>query len=174
MTRIILLSVFVLSGFISISAQGVKGLFDKVSTAVSPTTGNLSNDDIISGLKEALRVGTDSSSKKLSKLGGVVGDAAVNVLMPKETKKVERTLRNLGKGSMVDKAVLSMNRAAEDAASGVGTATPSRPPRPRVVVAPSGVAPMKPVTTGTMPRSSRGQRTLWIQFFVAAMSGWAA
>ena len=81
---------------------------------------NLSNDDIISGLKEALRVGTDSSTKKLSKLDGFFGDAAIKILMPEEAKKVEKTLRSLGMGSMVDKAILSMNRAAEDAASGVG------------------------------------------------------
>ena len=41
--------------------------------------------------------------------------------MPEEAKKVEKTLRNFGMGSVVDKAILSMNRAAEDAASGVGT-----------------------------------------------------
>ncbi len=105
----------------SLSAQGVKGLFDKVSKTVSPNSGNLSNDDIISGLKDALRVGTDSSSKRLSKLDGFFGDAAIKILMPEEAKKVERTLRNFGMGSMVDKAILSMNRAAEDAASGVGT-----------------------------------------------------
>ena len=40
--------------------------------------------------------------------------------MPEEAKKMERTLRNFGMGSLVDKAILSMNRAAEDAASGVG------------------------------------------------------
>lgn len=121
MPKIISLFILGFLSFHSISAQGVKGLFDKVSKAVSPTTGNLSNDDIISGLKEALRVGTDSSSKRLSKLDGFFGDAAVKVLMPEEAKKVERTLRNIGMGSMVDKAILSMNRAAEDAASGVGT-----------------------------------------------------
>jgi hypothetical protein len=104
-----------------ISAQGIKGLFDKVSKTVSPTGGSsLSNDDIISGLKEALRVGTDSSSKKLSKLDGFFGDAAIKILMPEEAKKVESTLRSFGMGSMVDKAILSMNRAAEDAASGIG------------------------------------------------------
>lgn len=41
--------------------------------------------------------------------------------MPAEAQKVEKTLRGVGMGSLVDKAVLSMNRAAEDAASGVGT-----------------------------------------------------
>ncbi|UEG48890.1 DUF4197 domain-containing protein [Ferruginibacter lapsinanis] len=88
---------------------------------ISSTLGNgLSNEDIVSGLKEALRVGTDSSSKKLGKTNGYFADAAVKILMPAEAVKAEKTLRNLGMGSLVDKAILSMNRAAEDAASGVG------------------------------------------------------
>ena len=119
----------------TLSAQGVKGLFDKitkkdstgksvldkVTKTVTPGKGILSNEDIISGLKEALRVGTDSSSKKLSKLDGFFADAAIKILMPEEAKKVEKTLRNLGMGKIVDRAVLSMNRAAEDAAKGVGS-----------------------------------------------------
>lgn len=81
---------------------------------------NLSNDDIISGLKEALRIGTDSSSKKLSKTDGFFGDAVIKILMPAEAQKVEKTLRSVGMSRLVDKAILSMNRAAEDAAKGVG------------------------------------------------------
>ncbi|MEO7307659.1 MAG: DUF4197 domain-containing protein [Ferruginibacter sp.] len=116
----LIFSAFILLAFKTLPAQTLKGLFDKVSKTVSPTTGsNLSNDDIISGLKDALRVGTDNSSKKLSKFDGFFGNAAIKILMPEEAKKVERTLRNLGMGNMVDKAILSMNRAAEDAASGV-------------------------------------------------------
>ncbi len=100
-------------------AQLIKDVLKKVS---KPTQGSsLSNEDIISGLKEALRVGTDSSTKKLGSVDGFFKDAAIKILMPEEAKKVERTLRNFGMGSLVDKAVLSMNRAAEDAASGVGT-----------------------------------------------------
>lgn len=81
---------------------------------------SLSNDDIVNGLKEALRVGTDSSSKKLGKLDGYFADAAIKILMPAEAQKAEKTLRSLGMGNLVDKAILSMNRAAEDAAKGVG------------------------------------------------------
>jgi hypothetical protein len=40
--------------------------------------------------------------------------------MPPEAQKVENTLRNVGLGGLVDKAVLSMNRAAEDASKSVG------------------------------------------------------
>lgn len=101
-------------------AQLIKDVLNKVSKTSNSGGSSLSNEDIISGLKDALRVGTDSSTKKLSKLDGFFGDAAIKILMPEEAKKVEKTLRNFGMGSMVDKAILSMNRAAEDAASGVG------------------------------------------------------
>ena len=97
-----------------------KSATDKIFSSSSTTGSSLSNADIISGLKEALRIGTDSSSKKLSKLDGFFSDAAIKIMMPAEAQKVEKSLRNLGMGKLVDKAVLSMNRAAEDAASGVG------------------------------------------------------
>ena len=119
----------------SISAQGVKGWLNKMTKKDSTgksvldnvlkngsiPKGGLSNDDIINGLKEALRVGTDSSSSRLSKVDGFFADAAVKILMPAEAQKVEKTLRNLGMGKLVDRAMLSMNRAAEDAAKGIGT-----------------------------------------------------
>ncbi len=115
----------------SAPAQILKNVLNKVvkkdstgktiinTSAITPGK-SLSNDDIISGLKEALRVGTDSSSKKLGKLDGYFGDAAIKLIMPAEAQKAEKTLRSLGMGNMVDKAILSMNRAAEDAAKGVG------------------------------------------------------
>ena len=100
-------------------AQLIKDILNKATKSTSGS--NLSNEDIISGLKDALRVGTDSSTKKLGSVDGFFKDAAIKILMPEEAKKVERTLRSFGMGSVVDKAILSMNRAAEDAASGVGT-----------------------------------------------------
>lgn len=138
MKKFVLLSIFFTAVIISnAGAQGFKNLMKKVSKKDSATgkspldkfvsrpgngPGNsLTNDDIISGLKEALRVGTDSSSKKLGSLDGFFGDAAIKILMPAEAQKVEKTLRGIGMGKMVDKAILSMNRAAEDAASGVGS-----------------------------------------------------
>ena len=125
MKKLITLSVVAFLFSIGAGAQGLKGLMNKASKTVNDISGNgskdgLSNDDIISGLKEALRVGTDSSSKKLSKPDGFFSDAAIKILMPEEAQQVEKTLRSVGMGKMVDKAVLSMNRAAEDAASGIG------------------------------------------------------
>ena len=118
------------------NAQGIKGFMNKVTKKDSTgknmmdkatekfpsgsSGGNLSNEDIISGLKEALRVGTDSSSKKLGSVDGFFADAAIKILMPEEAQDVEKKLRSVGMGKTVDKAILGMNRAAEDAASGVG------------------------------------------------------
>ncbi|HEY8387104.1 MAG TPA: DUF4197 domain-containing protein [Parasegetibacter sp.] len=79
--------------------------------------GELSNQEIISGLKEALSVGAANSGNKLSAVDGFFKNAALKILLPEEARQVEGTLRNLGLGSLVDNAILSMNRAAEDAAS---------------------------------------------------------
>ncbi|KAA9037307.1 DUF4197 domain-containing protein [Ginsengibacter hankyongi] len=86
----------------------------------SINNGNLTNDEVVHGLKEALKVGTDSSAHRLSLLNGFYKDAAIKILMPPEAQKVEKTLRDVGFGSVVDKAILSMNRAAEDASKSVG------------------------------------------------------
>jgi hypothetical protein len=80
------------------------------------TTGGLSTNEIIAGLKEALAVGAERSSSKLSAMDGFFKNAAIKILLPEEAQKVEKTMRDLGMGSLVDKAILSVNRAAEDAA----------------------------------------------------------
>ena len=88
----------------------------QVLNNASTGSGGLTSAEIASGLKEALTVGTQNSSNKLSAVDGFFANAAIKILMPPEAQKVQNTLRDLGLGSLVDKAVLSMNRAAEDAA----------------------------------------------------------
>ncbi len=78
--------------------------------------GGLSNADIASGLKEALSIGAKNASNRLSITDGFFKNAVIKILLPKEAQQVEKTLRSIGMGSVVDKAILSMNRAAEDAA----------------------------------------------------------
>ena len=56
-----------------------------------------------------------------NKQDGFFGNEAYKLFLPEDVRKVENTLRQLGFGSMVDKAVLQINRAAEDA---VGYARP--------------------------------------------------
>jgi len=83
-------------------------------------SGNLSTGEVVQGLKEALRVGADSATFHLGLLDGFYGDDMIRILMPPEAKKVEKTLRDVGLGKTVDQAVVSMNRAAEDASKYVG------------------------------------------------------
>lgn len=126
-----LLVILCLSTFVYQSnAQGLFGKINKalgkdstkLMTAVKGNSGgkSLSNDDIVSGLKEALRVATDTTTKSLSKAGGYFSNEAIKIMMPPEALKAEKTLRSIGAGSLVDKAILSMNNAAEDAAGQVG------------------------------------------------------
>ncbi len=91
-----------------------------ILNSVGTGNGNLSNANVVEGLKEALRVGTDSSTYHLGLLNGFFKDDMIKILMPPEAQKVEKTLRDVGLGSVVDKAVLSMNRSAEDASKYVG------------------------------------------------------
>lgn len=79
----------------------------------------LTKAEIVDGLKEALSVGVNNSVIKLGAVDGFFKDSLLKILMPKEAVKVERKLRNLGMGKTVDNAIMSMNRAAEDATTGV-------------------------------------------------------
>ena len=116
---------------LSASAQGILGRLKTLNKDSSKnilsslgkgTSGKgLSNDDIINGLKEALSVGAENTSKKLGTTDGFFKNAAIKILMPEEAQKAEAALRKFGMGSLVDKAILSMNRAAEDASSGISS-----------------------------------------------------
>lgn len=100
------------------SSHKLGGLFKKASSMISKSSsggGNLSSDEIVSGLKEALSLGAQKSTDKLSSANGFFKDAAVKILLPKQVQDIEKKMRMLGMGKLVDNAVLSLNRAAEDA-----------------------------------------------------------
>ena len=110
-----IITLFFLSAlYLNTEAQGLKGLINKAKDVATGKSA-LSNDDIISGLKEALVVGSQKGSNTLSQLDGFFANAALKILLPPEAEKVESTLRKVGMGQQVDDAILSMNRAAEDA-----------------------------------------------------------
>jgi len=68
------------------------------------------------GIKEALGNGVIGAVLQLNKTDGFFKDAFYKILLPPDAKKIENTLRDLGMNKMVDKAILQINRAAEDAA----------------------------------------------------------
>ena len=77
----------------------------------------LSSTDVTGALRQALQVGAQNASNRLSAPNGFFGNALIKILMPPEAKQVESTLREVGMGSQVDQAILTMNRAAEDASA---------------------------------------------------------
>ena len=81
----------------------------------------LSNADIASGLREALDLGIDKQVKKLTQQDGFFKNDLVKILLPEELQKVDKTLRDIGLGSLADEGLKVLNRAAEDA---VNEATP--------------------------------------------------
>lgn len=87
----------------------------------SATGSGLTQDEAGQGIKEALSQGVAKAILNLNKTDGFFGNAIYKVLLPPDAKKIESTLRNMGMGAQVDKAILAINRGAEDA---VGTASP--------------------------------------------------
>jgi hypothetical protein len=73
------------------------------------------------GIKEALAQGVSSAVLNLNKTDGFFGNELYKLLMPPDAQKIVNTLNNLGMSQLVDKAVLAINRGAEDA---VGYAKP--------------------------------------------------
>lgn len=86
----------------------------KVVTAATSST-SLSNSDIIKGLKEALTKGSDKSTTNASAVDGFYKNALIKVPFPPDIVAVEKRLRSMGMGSMVDQFILKLNRTAEDA-----------------------------------------------------------
>ncbi len=128
MKRIVSIAVLLALFAVSAYSQGLKGVLNKVAKKDSsgqssidrllgstPGSG-LSSDEIASGLKEALKVGAEKGTAILSAPDGFFKDAAVKILMPEEAVNAEKKLRSIGFGGQVDNAILTMNRAAEDAA----------------------------------------------------------
>jgi hypothetical protein len=87
--------------------------------AAIPTS--ITETEAAQGIREALDQGVGRGITLLNKQDGFFGSQAYKLFLPAEAQRIENTLRQLGMGSMVDRAILQINRAAEDA---VGYARP--------------------------------------------------
>lgn len=91
-----------------------------VKEATNAITGNtatpLSNEEVIKGLKEALSIGTNSSTASASKVDGYLKNARLFIPWPEEAKDMRDKLVKLGMQKKVQEFETSLNRAAEEAA----------------------------------------------------------
>jgi hypothetical protein len=87
-----------------------------VDKLASPGAKTLGDDKIISGLKEALSIGTENTVNLTGNTDGFLKNEAIKILLPEKLQSMDKALRLAGFGSRVDEFVVSMNRAAEQAA----------------------------------------------------------
>lgn len=76
----------------------------------------LTNEEVIKGLKEALKVGTDSAVARTSKIDGFYKNPLIFIPFPPEAEKMKNKLIELGFEEQVNKFVETLNRGAELAA----------------------------------------------------------
>jgi hypothetical protein len=81
----------------------------------TPTKPQLTNDEVIKGLKEALTVGIKNSVDSSSVLDGFLKNPAIRLPFPPDAIKVKEKAINLGMQGQVDKFETTLNRAAEEA-----------------------------------------------------------
>ncbi|SMO65661.1 Protein of unknown function [Saccharicrinis carchari] len=85
------------------------------------TDAPLTENEIAQGLKEALRVGSDSAASRLAMTNGYFKDEMVKILLPPEADVIVKNANKIPGGQkLIDDVVLGINRAAEDAAKEAG------------------------------------------------------
>jgi predicted enzyme involved in methoxymalonyl-ACP biosynthesis len=76
---------------------------------------SISNDEVIKGLKEALKIGTENATKQLSSLDAFNKNLQIRIPFPPDAKHVADRLRQIELGSKIDEFEVTLNRAAEQA-----------------------------------------------------------
>jgi hypothetical protein len=102
----------ILAAMLLAGCAQMKTILETVSTVQALTDG-----DIVNGLKEALTTGARNAAAKLSSENGYYRDMSVKILLPDEAKVIVDNIGKIpGGDQLLENVVLSINRAAEDAA----------------------------------------------------------
>lgn len=119
MNRKILVSFLLGGSLLTFTACGnlqqIASSLPQGQTQGSSSATTISQSEANNGVKQALNSALQNSINSLSAENGYFGNAAVKILMPAEAQKVEKSLRAIGMGSLCDKFIMSLNRAAESA-----------------------------------------------------------
>ncbi|MBM2815154.1 MAG: hypothetical protein HW421_1916 [Ignavibacteria bacterium] len=114
----LLLLLFLLISASNLSCQSFGGAKKFLDEAKKLTKSDkLTESDAVSGIKEALTQGISKGTDIVSRMDGYFKNPEIKIPFPPEAKKVEKSLRDIGMGSEVDKVVVTLNRAAETAAT---------------------------------------------------------
>jgi hypothetical protein len=116
---------FTITALMASLAVGRAGLLDQLEGLATTVTNRaalskenvagLSQDQMVSGLKEALGKGVQAAVSELGRNDGFLTNLSVKIPMPGKLQSVEKTLRTLHQEKLVDEFVATMNHAAEQA-----------------------------------------------------------
>lgn len=107
--------IFVLSSFLLLTGCAELQTVMQNLPNIEQGNGGLSSLDISNGLKQALELGVSQGVDLLSKKNGYYDNNLVKILLPEQLQKVDKTLRQIGLGSLADQGIKLLNTAAEDA-----------------------------------------------------------
>lgn len=95
----------------------LKDLLKKAENLITQKKSESNDPNIVDGLKEALSVSSKNAVDIVSKENGYFGNELIKIPLPKEMKSIAKIGRQFGMGKQFDEFELSMNRAAESAAT---------------------------------------------------------
>src|SRR5215510_11626111 len=97
--------------------QTLDGLLKSATTRSNSNVAGLSlpQEQVASGLKEALGKGVERAVSSLGRTNGFLTNVNVRIPMPSKLQYVEKGLRAMKQDKLADDFVTSMNRAAEQA-----------------------------------------------------------
>jgi hypothetical protein len=119
--------VFILFSLTALAPSVYGGFWDSALETVKDITGSeeagkavgrqdgLTDQDILTGLREALNLGVQRSVERASTPGGFMENPVIHIPLPGHFQNIAGTLRGLGLGSQTDAFEKTMNRAAEKA-----------------------------------------------------------
>jgi hypothetical protein len=99
-------------------AQKIKALGKELPISIPTVPAakpQLSNEEVISGLKEALQLGIEKAVNKSSLVDGFLGNPQIRLPFPPDAIKVKEKALQLGLNTEVEKFETTLNRAAEEA-----------------------------------------------------------
>lgn len=89
---------------------------EKAADLLNENNEELTEEEIIQALKEALTISADSVTNWLHRTDAYYKDSLIKILFPPEAQEVKDVLIAAGFASLVEDFELKLNRAAEDAA----------------------------------------------------------
>ena len=111
----VLFTMFTLFSYSQINVNKLKIISQKAENILNHN--NLSEDEIVMGLKEALVVGVTNSCANASVAGGFNNNKLIKIPFPEKAEKIKKTLIQIEMQSQVDEFEFVLNQAAEDASS---------------------------------------------------------